>query len=361
MGSCDVSKICGSIQKENELKKKEKENEKNRLEKGDVNINENKEKYLEVKYKIKLDEEKDEIFEVYELSDNRIAVELDKSIKIYSLKTYQLITELNHDKIDNSIELKNKDIAITDYNIVYFYKLSGDNYINYQKFELEDEEIFEIYELKNENLILCPPRCLKIYKRVRGQYTILSYFRLSETVGKILEIKTNTLFLFLKSRTDSYATANYQPYYLELINTENKETRVLDGGSFYYWDFDKTVYYSCDLLLKNNKYLFARYADVFSIYDIESDDIKQVECIYVVRRGKMNEYFPLDEVCFSDYDDDSFIILSSRGIYKYDEKTNQIVLKQKIKNEFEEMTGIIKLKNNNFIIHNKNEILFINY
>ena len=361
MGSCDVSKICGSIQKENELKKKEKENEKNRLEKGDVNINENKEKYLEVKYKIKLDEEKDEIFEVYELSDNRIAVELDKSIKIYSLKTYQLITELNHDKIDNSIELKNKDIAITDYNIVYFYKLSGDNYINYQKFELEDEEIFEIYELKNENLILCPSHCLKIYKRVRGQYTILSYFRLSETVGKILEIKTNTLFLFLKSRTDSYATANYQPYYLELINTEKKERRKLDGGSFYYWDFDKTVYYSCDLLLKNNKYLFARYADVFSIYDIESDDIKQVECIYVVRRGKMNKYFPLHKVCFSDYDDDSFIILSSRGIYKYDEKTNQIVLKQKIKNEFEEMTGIIKLKNNNFIIHNKNEILFINY
>jgi hypothetical protein len=325
-----------------------------------VNRNENKEINLEVKYKIQLDKEKDEIFKVYELSDNRIAVELDKSIKIYSLKTYQLITELNHDKIDNSIELKNKDIAITDYNIVYFYKLSGDNYINYQKFELEDEEIFEIYELKNENLILCPRRCLKIYKRVRGQYTILSYFKLSETVGKILEIKTNTLFLFLKSRTDSYATANYQPYYLELINTENKETRVLDGGSFYYWDFDKTVYYSCDLLLKNNKYLFARYADAFSIYDIESDDIKQVECIYVVRRGKMNEYFPLDEVCFSDYDDDSFIILSSRGIYKYDEKTNQIVLKQKIKNEFEEMTGIIKLKNNNFIIHNKNEILFIN-
>ena len=360
MGSCDVSKICGSIQKENELKKKEKENEENRLEKGDVNINENKEKYLEVKYKIKLDEEKGKIFEVYELSDNRIAVELDKSIKIYSLKTYQLITELNHDKIDNSIELKNKDIAITDYNIVYFYKLSGDNYINYQKFELEDEEIFEIYELKNENLILCPSHCLKIYKRVRGQYTILSYFRLSETVGKILEIKTNTLFLFLESRTGSYATANYQPYYLELINTENKETRVLDGGSFYYWDFDNTVYYSCDLLLKNNKYLFARYADAFSIYDIESDDIKQVECIYVVSRGKMNEYFPLHKVCFSDYDDDSFIILSSRGIYKYDEKTNQIVLKQKIKNEFEEMTGIIKLKNNNFIIHNKNEILFIN-
>ena len=47
-------------------------------------------------------------------------------------------------------------------------------------------------------------------------------------------------------------------------------------------------------------------------------------------------------------------------IYKYDEKANQIVLKQKIKKGFEEMIDIIKLKNNNFIIHNKNEILFIN-
>ena len=68
-----------------------------------VNRNENKEINLEVKYKIQLDKEKDEIFKVYELSDNRIAVELDKSIKIYSLKTYQLITEINHNEINNSI------------------------------------------------------------------------------------------------------------------------------------------------------------------------------------------------------------------------------------------------------------------
>ena len=74
----------------------------------------------------------------------------------------------------------------------------------------------------------------------------------------------------------------------------------------------------------------------------------------------MNKYFPLPEVFFTDYEDDSFVILSSSAIYKYDEKANQIVLKQKIKTGFEKMIDIIKLKNNNFIIHNKNEILFIN-
>ena len=179
-------------------------------------------------------------------------------------------------------------------------------------------------------------------------------------LGKILEIKINTLFLFLKSRTGTYATADYQPYILELINLENKQRRHLEGGSFYYWDDDDTVYYNCDLLLKYNKYLFLRYADTFSIYDIENDDIKKAKCIYMIGKEMLIKYFPSSNVSFSDYDDDSFIVLSSRGIYKYDEIANQIVLKQKINNEFEEMIDIIKLKNNNFIIHNKNEILFIN-
>ena len=39
---------------------------------------------------------------------------------------------------------------------------------------------------------------------------------------------------------------------------------------------------------------------------------------------------------------------------------NKIILKQNIINKFEEMIDIIRLKNNNFIIHSKNEILFIN-
>ena len=39
---------------------------------------------------------------------------------------------------------------------------------------------------------------------------------------------------------------------------------------------------------------------------------------------------------------------------------NKIILKQNIINKFEEMIDIIRLKNNNFIIHSKNKILFIN-
>ena len=96
MGLCGSDiKVKGSIlvkdeiKKENEKKELEKEGiEKNiKEEKEDIVLrNKNKEKHLEIKFKIKLNKEKDEIYKVYELSDNRIAVELDKSIKIYSLK-----------------------------------------------------------------------------------------------------------------------------------------------------------------------------------------------------------------------------------------------------------------------------------
>ena len=69
----------------------EEEEENKRKEEKIIFKNENEAKHLEVKFKIQLNKEKDEIYKIYELSDNRIAVELDNCIKIYSLKTYQLI------------------------------------------------------------------------------------------------------------------------------------------------------------------------------------------------------------------------------------------------------------------------------
>ena len=242
---------------------------------------------MDVILKIKLNKEKDEIYKVYELSDKRMAVELENTLKIYSLKTFQLITEINHERINNSIELKNKDLAITDYSTVYFYKLSGNNYINY--LELKGEgEIFEIYELKNENLILCFRRCLIIYARGKEEYKFLSKIELNETVGKILEIKNNIIFLFLHSRSDTFMTADYSPYYLQLLNFEKKEAINLDSGCFSRYD-DNFVFYGCNLLIKNNKFLFARFAGCFCIYNIENDDIKKTKCIYKINKEKFTE------------------------------------------------------------------------
>ena len=85
------------------------------------------------------------------------------------------------------------------------------------------EEIFEIYELKNENLVLCIHRCLMIYAKGKDEYKFLSKFKLSKTVGKIIEIKNNVLFLFLTSTTDSYGSADFLPYEVDLLNIEKKK------------------------------------------------------------------------------------------------------------------------------------------
>ena len=121
------------LQKEIEKKKLEEEKKNKENEKGGTSSQDkNNEKHLEVKIKIKVNKENDEIYRVYELSDNRLA----------SLKTLQLLTKIKHDNVNNSIELKNKDIAIAGYRIVYFYKLSRNNYINYLKLEEKTKREF---------------------------------------------------------------------------------------------------------------------------------------------------------------------------------------------------------------------------
>ena len=315
---------------------------------------ESKEKNIQVIFKMKYDKKNDEIYQAYELSNNRLAVELEKSLKIFSLKNFKLITEINNERIGNSLELKNKDIVITNYNVINFYKLSGNNYISYQQIK-EEEEIFEIYELKNENLIVCIRYQLNIYSKDKGEYKLLSKIKLEETVGNIFEIKNNILFLFLHSRSGTYATADYSPFYLQLLNLEKKDTIRLNGGCFSRYDDDKT-FYGCNFIIKKNKYLLARYADLFDIYIIENNNIK---LIYTINAKKNIKDFPINFNTLCDYNDDNFIILPSKDIYKYDEILNKIILIKKFEIGIEEIIDVKILKNNNLIAHNKNELLII--
>ena len=319
-----------------------------------IEIKENK----QVMLRIKFDKEKDEIYKVYEISDNRLAVELDKSIKIYSLQTFKLLTEINNERINTSIELKNKDIALTNYYVVNFYKLSDNNYTYYQNIK-EEEEIFEIYELKNENLIVCIRRQLNIYSKDKGEYKFSLKLDLPETVGNFIEVKNNILFLFLLSRSGTFATADYSPYYLVILNLEKRKMDNLCQGSFSRYD-DSFTFYGCNFIIKKNKYLFARYADSFGIYNIEDIENNNIKCIYKINRKKNIEHLPLFFKTLCDYDDDNFIISSSKNIYKYDEKLNKIILVKKLEIGIEKIIDIKKLKNNKYFAHTKNDLLIIN-
>ena len=131
------------------------------------NIKSNKDNNLEIIFKLnfKKNEEKKEsiegkkekknsieIYKVYEISDKRIAIETDDYLKIYSIKNFQLITEIKTEYDYESIELKNKDIIIAYYDIK-FYKLTGNNYEFYNTIKQDNGKIFCIYELKSENFV----------------------------------------------------------------------------------------------------------------------------------------------------------------------------------------------------------------
>ena len=315
---------------------------------------ESKEKNIEVIFKMKFIKENEEIYQVYELSNNRLAVELENSLKIYSLENFKLITEINNEQIHKSLELKNKDIAISNYDVITFYKLSDNNYISYQKIT-EKEKIFEIYELKNENLIVCIRHKLNIYSKNKGKYKLLSKIELCETVGNILEIKNNILFLFLQSRCRSYTSANYSPYVLQLLNLEKNQEIEVSDGRFTRKD-DKTIFQGCNSIIKKNKYLLTRYAGSFDIYIIENNNIK---LIYTINTKKDIKDFPIDFEYLCDYDDDNFIILPSKDIYKYDEKLNKIIFIKKFEIGIEKITDVNKLNNNKLVAHNYKELLII--
>ena len=316
----------------------------------------NEDKKIEIVLKIEFEKEKNEIYRVYEISDNRLAVEFDKCIKIYSLKNFKLITNIEHERIDNSIELKNKDIAIHDYSTVNFYKLSENDYVFYQKLS-EEGKIYEIYELKNETLALCIRRQINLYSKSNEGYQNISKIKLGETVANILEIKDNILFIFEKSRSGTFATADYSPYSLEILNFEKKKIKPLYYGDFSYYNDDSLTYSGCDSIIKKNKYLLVRYANNFDIYDIENyEDIK---CIYKLERNKNPKDFPSNFLNLANFNDDNFLVLQNKDIYKYDEISNKIIFVKKLEIEMEEIIDVIKLKNNYLVAYNKNEIFLI--
>ena len=308
----------------------------------------------EIIFKIKFDKKKDEIYRIYEISDDRMAVELNNCIKIYSVKTFKLITEINNERVGTSIELKNKDIALADYSTVKFYKLTGNNYNYYQEIS-EEHEVFEIYELKNENLILCIRRKLNIYSKDKdkGEYKSILKIGLEETVGSILEIKNNILSLFLLSRCGTFCTADYSPYSLEIMNLEEKKMYLLSSGCFSRYD-DSHIFYGCNFIIKKDKYLFARYAGSFEIYNIESNNFKK---IYKINSKKDLDCLRFFTKTLCDYDNDNLIILPSLYLYKYDEISNKVVLVKKLEIGIKEILDIKKIKNKYYVAHNKNELL----
>ena len=94
----------------------------------------------------------------------------------------------------------------------------------------------------------------------------------------------------------------WSPYYLLILDIEEQTLDEVNGGSFSRKD-DKYTFYGFNILIKNNgnnKYLFARYANSFDIYDI--NDIDNIKCIYTINREQNLSKFPIDFESLCNYE-----------------------------------------------------------
>ena len=259
----EIKLYNGELDIKNESFSEEEEKEETEKEEKDLEEIEKKFKQpnLEKKFTIRLNfEEKDnQIYSVYELSEKRIAV-LDRNltnVKIYSLKTGNIINKINKENIEKIIELKNKDIVLNSSHEIYIYKLlPNKNYELYQTinefnqgtnimkklvFRREKFEYYNInsvYEMMNGDLVSCNSYGLKIYKKEEnGLYKISIMKELGEEAENVS------------------CTFHYYDFKIFKFDIENQELTKINESSMNDRHYGSGVPY-ISYLLYNNKYLF---------------------------------------------------------------------------------------------------------
>ncbi len=166
----------------------------------------NKDKNLEidVNYEMSLKMKESNIGNIYELSNNRIAIlkkfyynnmmninqkDLPRELKIYSLNTFKLLSTIKFkDDTSNIIELKNKDLVRKTNTSLEFYKLFAQNYEFFQKIENKSNLILG---LMNGNLASFYEEGIKIYSKEKDKYKLISNINTGGDIVDVIEIGIN--------------------------------------------------------------------------------------------------------------------------------------------------------------------------
>jgi len=322
---------------------------------------------------------------VKELKNNDLLIYSSRKIYVYKLaknnnyelyQTIQIIEEYKYDKLINGIiELKNNDLLIYSSRKIYIYKLAKNN--NYELYQIIDEykqgtfkkkekpqekwcegnsryeEIYElnsIYELMNGNLISCNSYGIKIYKKNKeGKYELFITKKIETEVHHVIEIKSNIIIIFCQEESLISYTFCYFLFDVYKYNIEKDELTKLYGERFNDRHLmDSILYFS---YLINNNLLFIRFGFQLKIYDINEEKSLVLENKEVYRLIK--------DFCYN-YDSNTIIAINKDNKYKlYSYKNNKLYDLGEFPFTNENTKGIVKLKDNNFIIYSKQEINFI--
>ena len=341
---------------------------------------------LEKQFSLNFNSEKKgfKIYDLCELSGKRIAV-LDKrrlEVRIFSLKTGHIINKINKEGIEKIIELKNKDLVLNSDREIYFYKLlpnknyelyqtinefnQGTNIMKKRFYNSKDAKEYynlnSIYELMNGDLVSCNSYGIKIYKKEKnGKYKLSFMKQFGEEVMNVIEIKSNILIIFHQFCNHISLTKIDYIFKIYKFEIETQKLTILKEDSMDDRDFGYGVPY-ISYLHYNNKYLFIRYGLSLDVYDITKDMElvnKNQYNFSGIGRSSYKFKFPIHEFKFN-YNDEVFVAEDDElniKLFQYEKdfyKSNEIF-------PFinDEIKGIIKLKNNDFIIYKKKEIILL--
>ena len=320
-----------------------------------------------------------------ELQNNDFVTYSSRKIYIYKLaknnnyelyQTIQIIEENKYDKlIDGIIELKNNDLLIYSSRKIYIYKLAKNN--NYELYQTIDEykqgtfkkkekpqeewcegndhftesyKINSIYELINGNLISCNSYGIKIYKKNKeGKYELFITKKIKTEVHHVIEIKSNIIIVFCKEVKHISHTFLYFVFDVYKYNIEKDELTELYGDRFNDRHLmDSILHFS---YLINNNLLFIRFGFKLEIYDINEEKSLVLE--------NKEDYRLIKEFCCN-YDSNTFIAKNRDNKYKiFCYKDNELYDLGEFPLSNENTKGIIKLKDNNFIIYSLREIILL--
>ena len=289
-----------------------------------------------------------------------------QSLLIYSLNTFKEIYKINSDKeIFDIIELKNHDLVLNLINSINIYKLSEKKYELFQTITINNNKstnYLSLYELINGNLISYHFNELNIYHKK-------DLYILTENIPKIgnsrfyymkiIEINKNKLIIlkYLEYQSLNERIGDLGKYYLILYyDIENKREKNICK---FYNLFDEPD------ILKKNEYLLIKddnYLNVYNIIDIENN-IESIVC--------QTKVYIKHSLYICNYLEDFILIGENKEIYLYKIADKSLEFYNKYQFEFieKEYFGFLKrnnclliiLKNNNIVISYSDKIYIIKH
>jgi hypothetical protein len=347
-------------------------------EKSEILINNDR---LEIVFKLN---ERETISQILELSNERIAINNIKELKIYSLNTFKLITKIDNNKQSvKYIELGSKDLARISVTKIQFFQLSGKEYQLFQTID-EKEVISSFIKLKRGSLLLtCNYKSTNIYEKEKNKYKLISKNNSEKDCEDAIEIEDNKVVIF-KNKSET-------KYHIFLYDIQKKIKTILMK------DYYVSGKYSREYLnmIKNDKYLFVNFGVKnltsynrnmmmpFGNYPLEPPTIQKVGYVFNLEKenymklqydrfpdksGEIKAGYPRSnesKIDFSleivsNYNNNILIARYLDNLKLCEFKNKTFILKKFPLNiKYDDDFKIIKLKNNKFIIYKDNEMLLI--